>query len=158
MKIKIISVGKLKEDYFVQAAAEYEKRLGRFCKVESICLPDKAIEDKPSAATCEKIKNAEGEAILRCIDKGDFVFALCVEGKMLSSEALAQKTEDVFLTHSTAVFVIGGALGLSEKVKARANMRLSISPMTFPHRLARIIIEEQIYRAFKINANEEYHK
>ena len=158
MNINVISVGKVKEDYYVRAMAEYEKRMGRFCSFRAICLPDKAIPDKASDAQCEEIKNAEGAAILKNIGKSDFVIAMCVEGKLLSSEQLADSLKNIMMRHSTVDFVIGGSLGLCESVKARADTRLSISPMTLPHRLARLVTEEQIYRAFKINANEAYHK
>lgn len=158
MNINIISVGKVKEDYYVRAMAEYEKRLGRFCRVGTIYLPDKAICDRASEKECEQIKDAEGALILKSIAKNDFVIAMCVEGKMLTSEAFALELKSIMQHHSTLDFVIGGSLGLSNAVKSRADMRMSLSAMTMPHRLARLVTEEQIYRAFKINSNETYHK
>ena len=158
MTVNIICVGKIKEDYFAKAAAEFEKRLSRFCTLNIVQLPDKSIPDNPSDAECEALLQKEGEAILKKIGKSDIVIAMCIEGKLLSSEQLAQKINDFLLQGSTIDFVIGGSLGLSEEVKQRANFKLSMSPMTFPHRIARIMLEEQIYRAFKINANETYHK
>lgn len=158
MTVNIICVGKIKEDYFSKAAAEFEKRLSRFCTFNVICLPDKSIPDNPSEAQQREVLEKEGEQILKKIGKSDAVVALCIEGKQLSSEQLAAKIADFQLTASTIDFIIGGSLGLSDTVKRRADFRLSMSAMTFPHRIARLMLEEQIYRAFKINANETYHK
>lgn len=158
MTINIICVGKIKESYFSEAAAEFEKRLSRFCTLNIIQLPDKSIPDNPSPAQCNEVLQKEGEMILKKIGKGDIVVAMCIEGKQLSSEQLAQKLSEFQMQSSTIDFVIGGSLGLWEEVKNRAQLRLSMSAMTFPHRIARIMLEEQIYRAFKINANETYHK
>ncbi|MEE0868075.1 MAG: 23S rRNA (pseudouridine(1915)-N(3))-methyltransferase RlmH [Clostridia bacterium] len=158
MNINIISVGKIKEDYFVKAMAEYEKRISRFCKINSIYLNDRKIPDNPTDGECARVLQAEGEDILKKIMHGDFVIVLCVEGKQLSSTELAKKLGNIMQISSNIDFVIGGSLGLSEKVKARADLKLSLSEMTFPHRIARLVLEEQIYRAFKINANETYHK
>ncbi len=158
MTINIICVGKIKEDFFKDAAAEYEKRLSRFCNLNVYNLPDKSIPDNPSEAQCESVLKAEGELILKKIGKNDTVICMCIEGKMLSSEALAEKIKGIQNYSSTIDFVIGGSLGLSDEVKKRADFKLSFSPMTFPHNLARIMLEEQIYRAFKINNNESYHK
>lgn len=158
MKINIICVGKIKEDFFKGAAAEYEKRLSRFCDINIINLPDKSIPENASESECQNVLKAEGELILKKIGKSDTVIALCVEGKMLTSEGLAEKIKDIQNYSSTIDFVIGGSLGLSQEVKNRADFKLSLSAMTFPHRIARIVLEEQIYRAFKINNNESYHK
>lgn len=158
MTVNIICVGKIKEDYFVRASAEFEKRLSRFCTFNVIQLPDKSIPDNPSEAECREVLQKEGEAILKKIGRGDIAIALCIEGNQLSSEQLAQKLNQFMMQGSTIDFIIGGSLGLSEEVKNRADFRLSMSAMTFPHRIARIMLEEQIYRAFKINANETYHK
>lgn len=158
MKINIICVGKIKEDFFKGAAAEYEKRLSRFCDISIINLPDKSIPENASESECQNVLKAEGELILKKIGKSDTVIALCVEGKMLTSEGLAEKIKDIQNYSSTIDFVIGGSLGLSQEVKNRADFKLSLSAMTFPHRIARIVLEEQIYRAFKINNNESYHK
>ena len=158
MTVNIICVGKIKEDFFLKAAAEFEKRLTRFCSFNVIQLPDKAIPDNPSKSEEEAVLKKEGEDILKKIGKSDIVVAMCIEGKQLSSEELAQKIADFQMVSSTIDFVIGGSLGLSDEVKARADFKLSMSKMTFPHRIARLMLEEQIYRAFKINANETYHK
>ena len=158
MTVNIICVGKIKEDYFVKATAEFEKRLSRFCNFNVICLDDKSIPDNPSPAECNAVLQKEGEQILKKIGKGDIVVAMCIEGKILSSEELAEKIADFQMRSSTIDFIIGGSLGLSDEVKQRADFKLSMSKMTFPHRIARLMLEEQIYRAFKINANETYHK
>ena len=158
MTVNVICVGKIKEDYFVKATAEFEKRLSRFCTFNVICIPDKSIPDNPSEAECRTILEKEGADILKKIGKSDIVVAMCIEGKMLSSEQLAAKIADFQMRSSTIDFVIGGSLGLSDEVKKRADLRLSMSSMTFPHRIARLMLEEQIYRAFKINNNETYHK
>lgn len=158
MTINIICVGKIKEDYFSKAAAEFEKRLSRFCSINVIQIPDKSIPDNPSPAECSAVLNKEGEQILKKIGKSDIVIAMCIEGKNLSSEEFAAKLSDFQMQSSTIDFVIGGSLGLSDEVKKRADFKLSMSKMTFPHRIARLMLEEQIYRAFKILANETYHK
>ena len=158
MNINIICVGKLKEESVKAAVSEYEKRLSRFCKMNVTVISDKPIPEKATKAECEGILTSEGEQILKKIGKNDTVVAMCIEGKQLSSEELSEKMNEFFM-HSKAVdFVIGGSLGLSEEVKKRADFKLSMSKMTFPHNLARLILTEQIYRAFKINANEAYHK
>ncbi len=158
MTINIICVGKIKEEFFKNAAAEYEKRLSRFCNINIYNLPDKSIPDNPSDAQCESVLKAEGDLILKKIGKSDTVICLCIEGKMLSSEELSKKIKEIQNYSSTIDFIIGGSLGLSDEVKKRADFKLSLSPMTFPHNLARIMLTEQIYRAFKINNNESYHK
>ena len=158
MNVNIICVGKIKEDYFIKATAEFEKRLSRFCNFNVTVLPDKSIPDNASKAEEEIVLKKEGEEILRKIGKSDIVVAMCIEGKQLSSEELAGKIRDFQMVSSTIDFVIGGSLGLSPEVKTRADFKLSMSKMTFPHRIARLMLEEQIYRAFKINANETYHK
>ena len=158
MTVNIICVGKIKEDYFVKATAEFEKRLSRFCSFNVFVLPDKAIPDNASPAEEQAILKKEGEEILKKVGKSDTVIAMCIEGKLLSSEELAKKIADFQMVSSTIDFIIGGSLGLSPEVKARADFKLSMSKMTFPHRIARLMLEEQIYRAFKINANETYHK
>ena len=158
MNVNIICVGKIKEKYFAEAIAEFEKRLGRFCTFRITELPDRPIPDKASPAQEAAVLEAEGADILKAIKKGDYVIALCVEGKELSSEEWAAKTADITRTHSAITYVIGGSLGLSPEVKARADLRLSLGRITLPHRIARLVLTEQIYRCFKINANETYHK
>lgn len=159
MQIRIIAVGKLKEAYFSDAAAEYSKRIGRFTKVETVQIPDRRIPDRASVAQERQVLEQEGEDILAKIAPQDYVVALCVEGKKLDSPAFAEKLSALALSgKSTVTFVIGGSLGLSDAVKQRADLRLSFSDMTFPHQLMRVILLEQVYRAFKILANETYHK
>ena len=159
MRIKIIAVGKLKEKYLAEAVSEYEKRLSRFAKVEIVQLPDIKIPDKASAAEEEAVLRAEGDKILEKIPESAYVYALCVEGTQVSSETLAAQVKEVTLGGKSEIcFIIGGSLGLDARVKARADVRLSFSKMTFPHMLMRVILLEQIYRAFKINAGESYHK
>ena len=159
MKINIICVGKLKEKYFKDAIDEYSKRLKRFCTFNIIELPDEKIPDNASIAEEKKILQTEGEKILKYISPDDYVFSLCVEGKGMSSEKLASKMSELMVGgKSTVDFVIGGSLGLDQMVKSRSDFRLSFSEMTFPHQLMRVILCEQIYRAFKINNNEKYHK
>jgi len=159
MKIRIICVGKIREKYLKDAIAEYAKRLGRFCTFEVCELPDEKIPDNPSESECNRVLESEGDAILKRIGKDSFVIALCLEGKSMSSEEFATKLASVTLGgKSTVDFIIGGSLGLSDAVKRKSNLRLSFSAFTFPHQLMRLVLTEQIYRAFKINANEEYHK
>ena len=159
MKINVICVGKLKEKYLKDAIDEYSKRLKRFCTFSITELPDEKISDNPSEAEEKKILKTEGEKILKCIQQDDYVFSLCVEGKEISSEKFANELSNLMLSgKSTVDFVIGGSLGLDDAVKNRSDFRLSFSPMTFPHQLMRVILCEQVYRCFKINSNEKYHK
>lgn len=156
--ITIISVGKIKEAFMRDALAEYEKRLSRFVKIKNIEIPDRPIPDNASLAEEMSVIEKEGGDILSKINKSDYVIAMCIEGKKLSSEAFAKKIAESFMTSSNITFVIGGSLGLSDKLKNRANFKMSMSDMTFPHNLAKLMLTEQIYRSFKINSNESYHK
>ena len=162
MNIDIICIGKLKEKYWVQACDEYVKRLSRFGKTAVWELPESPLPDNASAAQEEAVKKAEGKAILDKIDalgQQTYVFALDPRGKTLHSEGFAEKLSWIALNgKSRVVFVIGGSLGLSDDVRARADDVLSFSAMTFPHQLFRVMLLEQIYRACKINAGEKYHK
>ena len=160
LKINILCIGKVKEAYFSYAIAEYRKRLGAFCKCAVTELPEDKIRDnRPNAAQIDEVLQAEGKRILQKIGASDYVIALCIEGKPLSSEELAETLDRLALTGSSTVsFVIGGSYGLSDAVKQRAALRLSMSRMTFPHTLARVLLTEQIYRAFEIRANGKYHK
>ena len=159
MKIKLIVLGKIKEQYLKDGIAEYTKRLSRFCDLEMLELPDEKIPDNPSAAQCQSVLEKEGARILKHIAPTDYCITLCVEGTQMSSEKLAQ-TMEVIATggYGTIAFIIGGSLGLSEAVKQQSQLRLSFSKCTFPHQLMRLILTEQIYRSFKINRNETYHK
>jgi len=159
VKIKIICVGKLKEKYLKDAISEYSKRLTRFCSLEINELSDEKIPDNASASEELRVLETEGEKILKCIASSDYVVSLCVEGKQKSSEEFAAMFTELALGgKSSVIFVIGGSLGLSQAVKTRSDLRLGFSKMTFPHQLMRVFLTEQIYRAFKINANEKYHK
>ncbi|MBR5560997.1 MAG: 23S rRNA (pseudouridine(1915)-N(3))-methyltransferase RlmH [Clostridia bacterium] len=158
MNMALICMGKLKEKYWRDAAAEYEKRLSRFGKWETIELPDLPEPSNSSPAIEEQIKKKEGEAILGKLRDGDVVVCLCIDGKQLDSVQLSKKVTEMIDTGRRVVFIIGGSLGLSDDVVRRAQLKLSFSPMTFPHQLARIMLLEQTYRALKIAAGERYHK
>lgn len=159
MTVKLLCVGKLKETYWKDAVAEYAKRLSRFFKLELIEVPDAPGGDQPSAAQTVQLLEREGEQILRHIRPGDYLLGMCIEGKPLSSEQLAHKLAGLMVDgRSDLCFLIGGSWGLADAVKARCDARISMGPMTFPHQLARVMLLEQIYRAFKINAGENYHK
>jgi len=158
MSMALICMGRLKEKYWRDAAAEYEKRLSRYTKFETIELPDLPEPQNSSLAIEQQIKEKEGTAILAKIRPDDTVIALCIDGKQLDSVQLSKKLTQIQDGGKRIVFVIGGSLGLSDAVVARANVKLSFSPMTFPHQLARIMLLEQVYRACKIAAGERYHK
>jgi len=158
MNMALICMGRLKEKYWRDAAAEYEKRLSRFGKWETIELPDLPEPVNSSPAIEEQIKKKEGDAILSKIRDGDIVVCLCIDGKQMDSVQLSKKLTELADTGRRVVFVIGGSLGLAPAVVARAQVKLSFSPMTFPHQLARIMLLEQTYRAMKIAAGERYHK
>jgi len=158
MKITVICVGKIKEKYFSMAIEEYKKRLSRYCKLDIIEVSDEKTPDHASDVMVTQIKRTEGERIIKNIKDG-YVIALAIEGDMLTSEELAAKMEGLATRgHSHFVFIIGGSLGLSEEVLALADYKLSFSKMTFPHQMIRSILLEQIYRAYRINSNEPYHK
>ena len=159
MSMTIIAVGKMKEKPFRAMADEYLKRLSRFGKTEEIELPDLPEPSNSSPAIEKQIKEKEGEAILAKIRPSDYVVALTIPGKQWDSPGLAEHLNSVMERgNSSLVFVIGGSLGLSDAVIARANEQLSMSKMTFPHQLARVMLLEQLYRAMKISAGERYHK
>ena len=159
MNVTILAVGKLKEKYWRDAVAEYSKRLKSYCSLQITEIKESPLRANPSAADEEAVKIAEGADILSRIRSSDYVITLEIKGKGLSSEALAQKIEALAIDgKSSIIFVIGGSLGLSEEVSRRADFRLSFSAMTFPHQMMRVILLEQIYRSFKINRHEAYHK
>ena len=159
MNITVICIGKLKEKYWTAAIDEYSKRLKGYCSLDIIELKEARLPDKAGPAEELAVKEAEGEEILKKIKDNQYVITLEVKGKMLSSEKLAEKIETLGIGgQSNVVFVIGGSLGLSAAVSRRANFKLSFSEMTFPHQMMRVILLEQVYRAFKINRNEAYHK
>ena len=159
IKVTIICVGRLKDRFFEDASAEYLKRLGAYAKTDIIEIKAENLPDEPNESQIKNALKTEGEAIIKKIPSGAEVIPLCIEGKGLSSEELAS----VFSTGASSgtshfVFIIGGSYGLSDEVKSLGKLKLSMSRMTFPHRLARIMLLEQIYRACKINAGEKYHK
>ena len=159
MSLRIIAVGRLKEKGFRMLADEYLKRLQRYDKTEETELNDLPEPPGGSAAAERQVRHSEGQAILSRIRPGDHVIALTIEGPMLDSPGLAEKLERLQTAgKSSLVFVIGGSLGLSEAVLSRADEQLSMSRMTFPHQLARVMLLEQLYRAMKIRAGERYHK
>ena len=147
LKVKLICVGRLKEKFYIDACAEYIKRLGRYCRFE-LC-------EVQESGSLEK----EGAAVLEKIPAGAFVIAMCIEGRLMDSETLAAEIAGRCTAGcSQIVLLIGGSDGLSERAKARAQLRLSMSPMTFPHHLARVMVLEQLYRAFTIQEGSKYHK
>ncbi|WP_407383399.1 23S rRNA (pseudouridine(1915)-N(3))-methyltransferase RlmH [Ruminococcus sp.] len=156
--INIICVGKLKESYWRAAVEEYSKRMKPLCKLNILELPEERVGENPSAAELSRTINAESDRILSKLGKGDYTVAMCVEGRNISSEELSQRLEDVCLTHSTINWIIGGSWGLSDSLKARADFKLSIGKMTFPHQLCRVMLLEQLYRAFQIAKGTKYHK
>ena len=158
MNITVITVGKLKEKYFKDAVSEYEKRLSRFGKIEIVEIPDEKIPDNASANQEEQIKIKEGKKILSHVKDNTFFITMCIEGRELSSEELAEKLSHISMNTGHITFAIGGSLGLSDEVKELSDFNLSFGKITFPHQLMRVVLLEQIYRAFKINANETYHK
>ena len=156
LSIDIICVGKLKEKFFVDAVNEYKKRLGAYCKLNICELSEIAVKND---AEIQKALDSEGEVISSKIPKDAYVIAMCVEGENLSSEKLSEKISGLAVQgKSKLCFLIGGSNGISEKIKSAANLRLSMSKMTFPHHLARVMVLEQIYRAFKIEEGSGYHK
>lgn len=158
MNVNFIAMGKLKESFFREACAEYQKRLGAFAKVTVKEPPPEDLPQNPSPAQIEKALEKEA-ALIREHLKTGFNIALCVEGKELSSEQLAQNLEKLGTNGvSTVSFIVGSSFGLSETLKRECDLRLSMSPMTFPHSLARVMLFEQVYRAFSILGNSKYHK
>ncbi|MCC8023557.1 MAG: 23S rRNA (pseudouridine(1915)-N(3))-methyltransferase RlmH [Clostridiales bacterium] len=159
MQVTVLCVGKLKEDYLRRACAEYEKRLAPFCRLQITELAEARGKSVPNAAEIHAILEQEGARILQKCPADAYCAALCIEGELLSSEQFAQRVEQVGVQgKSKLVLIIGGSYGLSGAVKARADLRLSMSRMTFPHQLARVLVLEQLYRAFQINSNGKYHK
>ena len=159
LEVNVICVGRMKEKFYIAAAEEYIKRLGAYCKISVTELPEAKRSQDPSPKETEAALEKEAAAILAAVPRGAKVVALCVEGKELSSEALSRTVEDYMKGGASKLaFVIGGSDGLSPAVKAAADLRLSMSPMTFPHHLARVMVLEQIYRAMTIISGTKYHK
>ena len=158
-KITVLCVGKLKERFYQEAAAEYVKRLGRHCKLDVVELPESRLPEDPSAAEIQRALAAEAAAIRERLPRGGAVIALCIEGKPCSSVELSRRMQELAVSgKSQLTFLIGGSVGLAEDLKRQADWRLSMSPMTFPHHLARIMLLEQIYRACQIATGTKYHK
>lgn len=159
MKIKIACVGKVKDAFYRDAVAEYAKRLSRFCTLEITEVADEKAPETLSPAEEAQVMEREGERLLGRILPGEFVICLTIDGKRFSSEQFANMLQATFdRAYSCITFVIGGSLGLSPAVTSRADLKLSVSDMTLPHGLCRVVLLEQVYRAFKINAREPYHK
>ena len=159
MKITLICVGKLKEKYLVMGVNEYSKRLSRYCSLEIIELADEKTPDHASAAQESAIRIKEGERILKTLREDDYCIALAIEGQMLTSPELADKINQLGVRGKSHIcFIIGGSLGLSEEVLQRADFKLSFSTLTFPHQLMRMVLLEQVYRAYRIINNQPYHK
>lgn len=158
-EITLITVGKLKEKFYLSAAAEYEKRLKGYCQFELLELPEVRLPENPSNAEINAGLEKEAEQILAKIPKGAWFCTMTPEGKLLSSEALAEQLHKVKVSgKSSACFLIGSSFGIAKRVKEKADFKLSMSPMTFPHHLARIMVMEQLYRAEAIQAGSKYHK
>jgi 23S rRNA (pseudouridine1915-N3)-methyltransferase len=158
LNVKLITLGTLKEAYLRDAAAEYEKRLGAFCRFELVQLKEERLSDDPSESEIKNALAKESEKILALIPARAYVVAMCVEGKQLTSPELAEKLEEISSRTSDVCFIIGSSFGLSDTVKQRADLRLSVSKLTFPHQLMRVILLETVYRAFNIQKGTRYHK
>lgn len=159
MNVQIIALGKLKEKYLVDAVKEYEKRISAFAKFSVTELEPERISDNPSEIEIAAALDAEADKITAKIPQNSMIIAMCIEGKQFSSESFAKKIDEAGINgKSNIVFVIGSSHGLSEKIKKSAAIRMSMSEMTFPHQLARVMLAEQIYRAFTIIHNRKYHK
>ena len=159
LSIRLICVGKLREQFYVDAFAEYSKRLSAYCKFDCIELNETKLGASPSDKEIAAALDKEAGDIERAIGKDTYVIAMCVEGRQLKSEDFARRINELAVSgRGRLCFVVGGSFGLSPKIKQRADMRLGMSEMTFPHHLARVMLAEQIYRACAINAGTQYHK
>jgi len=159
VKVTVISVGKVKDKYLQMGVDEFKKRLSRFCKLELIEVKDEALADRLSAKDLEIVRAKEGKLILSKLPDSAYVIVMDIGGKQLTSAELADKMQHIATYgQSHVVFIIGGSVGLSDEIKKCSDMKLSFSKLTFPHQLFKLILLEQLYRVFKINANECYHK
>ena len=158
IKIKIISVGKLKEKSLKDLISEYEKRLKRYVNIEFAEINDLPVADNPSPSQINEVLNKEAEEIAKKINPKAYVISMCIEGKKIDSVNFSKLISDTSMNYSEINFVIGSSHGISDKIKKDSNLLLSMSDMTFPHNLAKLMLTEQIYRACKINSNEAYHK
>lgn len=158
-RVTILCVGKLKEKFYIDAAAEYAKRLSRHCKLEILELPEQRLPEAPSQGEIDAALEKEAAAIREKLPKGGTLIAMCIEGRTMSSEELAQRLMQLGLSGASQLtFLIGGSVGLHPSLKQQADLRLSMSPMTFPHHLARVMLLEQIYRGYQIQEGSRYHK
>lgn len=159
MNITIITVGKLKEKYLIDGIKEYQKRLSKYCKLNLVEVADEKCPENLSQADMEIVKNKEAERIIKKIPTTTQIITLEIEGKMLTSEEFSKKIDSYGVTgHSNLTFIIGGSLGISDTIKKMSDFKLSFSKMTFPHQVMKMILLEQIYRAFRISRGEPYHK
>ncbi len=159
ININLIVLGKLKEKYMKDFAAEYEKRLSSYCRLTVTELEPVKLSDNPSQSEIDNALAKETQIITSKIPKNSYVFSMCIEGKQMSSEELSSKIEDIALCgKSNITFIIGSSFGLSDEIKKMSDFKFSMSKMTFPHKLARLMLTEQIYRAFSISNNAKYHK
>lgn len=159
IKVTVIAVGKLKEKYLHDACEEYLKRLGTYSKVNVVEVNEERCSDNPSESEIENVKQKEGQRIIAKIPKGSFVVPMCIEGTQFSSEDFANKIEATAVAgNSDITFIIGGSFGLSDEVKSLGKLKLSFGKLTLPHQLMRVVLLEQIYRAFSILNNSKYHK
>lgn len=159
MNITVIALGKLKEKYMREFSEEYQKRLSAYCKLNIVELTPKALSDNPSQAEISQALEAEAQMIKAKIPSNSYVFSMCIEGKQMPSEAFSQKISKLALNgNSSLVFIIGSSFGLSEEIKKLSEERFSMSEMTFPHQMARVMLLEQLYRAFQISSGGKYHK
>lgn len=159
MNIKVITVGKIKEKYIKLGIDEFAKRLSKYCNLEQVEVSDEKAPETLSDKEMQMIKDKEGEKILAHVKENTYLIALAIEGKMISSEELATKMQDLAISGKSHItFVIGGSLGLSDRVMKRADYKLSFSKMTFPHQLMKVILLEQVYRGFRIITGAPYHK
>ena len=158
LTINIICTGKIKEKFFRDAVDEYSKRLSKYCKLNILEFPDEKIPDKLNSSISEEIKNKECKNVLEHIKKDSYIICLDLKGKQLSSEEFSKNIENISMQSSNITFIIGGSLGINEKLLNISNQKICFSKMTFPHQLIRIFLLEQIFRAFKISNGETYHR
>lgn len=158
LTINVICVGKIKESFFRDAVSEYSKRLSKYCRLDILELPDEKIPSNPSDKIIDSIKEKECNNIISHLKKDSYIICLDLKGKQLSSEDLSNKIDSLSLISSNITFIIGGSLGLTDKILSMSNDILSFSKLTFPHQLIRVFLLEQIYRSFKISNGETYHK
>lgn len=159
LSVSVLCIGKLKEKYLKDACLEYSKRLTAFCKLEIVELAEERIGDNPSQSEINRVIEAEGKRLLQKAEKCDAIITMCIEGRQLSSTEFADFIDKTAVSGvSSIAFVIGGSYGLSDEIKAKSKLKLSMSKMTFPHQLARVMVLEQLYRAFQISSGGKYHK